>query len=154
MQSREADREILLSHAKHPLRVGELNSSEFTLIGQCKNPICGDAARVGVIEDSGLITKIRMQLSGCGISIASSSLMSEAVEGKSIREALSLFTDFNEALTQPLAAWPTSLQSLAALSHLKENPARIPCALIGWFAFKEAVLGSAKNAQPSDPPAH
>ena len=137
------DREILLKHAKHPLRVGD--TSLFARQGQCKNPLCGDLVSVGVELDGTMISKIQIQPTGCGISIASASLMTELIEGKPVAEALTLLRSFNEALlmtndeAKRVSDWPEELKILKPLSQLRENPTKVPCALIGWFAFKDAV---------------
>ena len=137
-------RELLLQHARHPLRTGPVEAHNHR--GSCKNPLCGDAVEVGLDLAGDIIKKIEIQTSGCGISIASSSLMTEMVEGQTIATALHLLKLFNEALTTPLVSatelsdhWPAELSLLRPLSRLRESPTRVPCALIGWYALKDAL---------------
>ena len=131
-------RELLLKHARHPSHAGD--PSSFTHRGTCKNPLCGDAVDVGVSVLDGRISQIQIQSSGCGISIASASLMTEMVEGQTINDTLSNLDLFNEALLASReAAWPERISALRPLSRLRESPTRVPCALIGWFALKDAL---------------
>ena len=140
-------RDVLLKHARHPLRSGD--TSNFARQGQCKNPLCGDFVAVGVELDGDKIAKIRIQPTGCGISIASASLMAELIEGRSAIEALALFRQFSESLvSKRLVEWPAELSILKPLARLRENPTKVPCALVGWFAFKDAVKSTA-TVRPS-----
>ena len=138
LDSEIASRDVLLKHAKHPLRSGD--TSKFVRQGQCKNPLCGDFVAVGVDLSGDRIARIRIQPTGCGISIASASLMTELIEGRSETDALALFRQFNEALvSNQKIEWPEELSLLKPLARLRENPTKVPCALVGWFAFKDAV---------------
>ena len=147
LDSEIVSRDVLLKHAKHPLRAGD--TSNFARQGQCKNPLCGDFVAVGVELNGDKIAKIRIQPTGCGISIASASLMSELIEGRSATEALALFRQLSEALvSKRVIEWPEELSLLKPLARLRENPTKVPCALVGWFAFKDAVKSTAA-ATPS-----
>ena len=132
-------REFLLSHARHPKRVGELADADG--VGQCHNPLCGDKIAVSLIVENSIVKKINILPSGCSISIASASLMSEMVEGKSIVEVETYIKDVNDNFipTAISKEWPTSLELLSPLKRIRENPLKIPCTLISWIAVKEAV---------------
>ena len=135
----DEDRELLLKHARHPSHAGDTRL--FAHHGECKNPLCGDAVLVGLdLDRKDRISKIQIQSSGCGISIASASLMTEIVDGLSREQALRKLEVFKEALVASAdSAWPADVASLAPLARLRESPTRVPCALIGWFALKDAL---------------
>lgn len=130
------ERDFLLKHARHPSHSGDVGA--FAHQGSCKNPLCGDAVSVGVELDGDRISHIRIQANGCGISVASASLMAERTEGLSVEDAMKDLAAFNEALTSA-GPWPERIESLKMLSRLRESPTRVPCALIGWYALKDAL---------------
>ncbi len=130
------DQEFLLKHARNPSHSGDTRS--LALQGSCKNPLCGDNVEVGIDLSEGAISQIRIQASGCGISTASASLMSEIVKGKTVGEAFSALDVFNNSLLSK-TDWPDEIALLKPFQRLRESPTRIPCALIGWFALKDAL---------------
>lgn len=137
--SQDAFREILLQHARHPKRVGELRDAHG--IGQCHNPLCGDKVSVSIITENGLIQKIRISPSGCSISIASASLMSDMIEGLKITEVLDCVANVKDNFSPASFKnpWPLNLSSISALKRIRENPLKIPCVLISWIALFEAI---------------
>jgi nitrogen fixation NifU-like protein len=132
-------REFLLKHARHPKRVGQLIDADGT--GHCHNPLCGDKITVTFMVKDQLLKNISILPSGCSISIASASLMTELVEGKSLVEVMDYITAVNENFTPSAIAhsWPELLKSLSPLKRIRENPLKIPCTLLCWFAIKKAV---------------
>lgn len=95
---------------------------------------------VGVTVIDGVIKSIDIRASGCGISTASASLMTEVVDGRSLEDALSSLELFNSSLLAPVSAgWPEQIALLKPFQRLRESPTRVPCALIGWFALKDAL---------------
>ena len=148
----DQDREILLAHARHPKRTGELHDANGS--GHCHNPMCGDKIHVAIIVDDNKIKNIRILPSGCSISIASASLMTELLEGLTIDETESIIKLVNDSFVPENRAelkdeWPVSLTILSPLKRIRENPLKVPCALISWVAVKDAVknykAGSAKT---------
>lgn len=143
MQSEvDYDREILLDHARHPKRTGEL--SDAHAYGQCHNPICGDKIKVAIIVTENRIKNIRILPSGCSISVASASLMAGMVEGLTIDETESMIKKVNETFVPPFLLvdgneWPENLSTLSPLKRMRESPLKIPCVLISWVAIKDAV---------------
>ena len=131
-------REILLEHARHPRRVGELSDAHGK--GTCNNPLCGDKIAVSLIIENDNIKSLRILPSGCSISTASASLMSELVEGKSVSDVLSHISHINEIFSPKNSnlAWPDSLELLSPLKRIRENPLKIPCVLISWIALQNA----------------
>lgn len=145
MSSDEEQRNILLEHARHPKRVGEINDAHGK--GQCHNPLCGDKVAVSFLTNNGILSSVKILPSGCSISTASASLMSEMIEGKTLKEVEDYITIVNENFSPANAhnEWPASLSLLSPLKRIRENPLKIPCVLISWIAVKEAL----KNYQNS-----
>ncbi len=133
-------KEILLDHARHPRRQGEIENCDAS--GECRNPICGDHVRVTLKFDiaGNKIEDVRILTSGCVISNASASLMTELLIGRT-RAGL---VDFIAKVTSTLSStqdqeWPNSLEMLTPFASLRTNPRKIPCALIAWYALKNSI---------------
>lgn len=133
-------KEILLDHARHPRRQGEIENCDAS--GECRNPMCGDHVRVTLKFDIAgkKIEDVRILTSGCVISNASASLMTELLIGKT-RESL---VDFIGKVTAILSStpdqeWPNSLDVLTPFASLRTNPRKIPCVLIAWYALKNSI---------------
>jgi nitrogen fixation NifU-like protein len=135
----DQQREILLQHARHPKRVGVLSDAHGS--GQCHNPLCGDKVSVSFITKEGIIQSIKIQPSGCSISTASASLMSEMIEGKTLVEVESTINEVQDNFSPAHSknAWPVNLLIISPLKRIKENPLKIPCVLISWIALKDAL---------------
>ena len=144
MQSSEVDvyREILLKHARYPMRTGELSDADGT--GKCHNPLCGDRISVTIIVDENTIRNIRIRPSGCSISVAGASLMAEMVEGLTIAETEAIIKLVIESLIPTPQKegddWPEKLSILSPLKRLRENTMKLPCVLISWVAVSDAIL--------------
>ncbi len=129
--------ELILDHSKSP--------RNFRAIPQCQrvaqgdNPICGDNYTVYVVLDGGVIRDMAFQGSGCAISKASASLMTEALKGKSIASAEALFGRVREMITQ--GHGDGSLEKLSALAGVHQFPARVKCAILPWHAAMAAMHG-------------
>ena len=138
-------RNILLEHARHPKRVGEIMDADGK--GQCHNPLCGDKISVSIVSKDGVLKSIKILPSGCSISTASASLMTDLLEGKNISEIEEFIAAVNEHFSPAKAhtEWPSKLKLLSPLKRIRENPLKIPCVLISWIALKEAL----KNSQTS-----
>lgn len=138
-------RNILLEHARHPKHVGDIIDADGK--GQCHNPLCGDKIAVSIMSKDGILQSVKILPSGCSISTASASLMTELIEGKKIKEVEEFITLINEhfspANTQK--EWSQNLKLISPLKRIRENPLKIPCVLISWIALKEAL----KNSQTS-----
>jgi len=139
---RELYREVILDHNRSPRNFGEIEGADRVVEGV--NPLCGDRMTLYVKLADGRIEDIKFKGSGCAISVASSSLMTERVKGASVEESLRLFTQIHEMLTGNGAA-PETLDKLAALSGVREYPARVKCASLGWHALKTALSGESDH---------
>ena len=139
----ELYREVILDHNRHPRNFGELEDADRIVEGV--NPLCGDKMTLYVKLNGERVEDIRFKGTGCAISVASSSLMTEKAKGESISELETLFDQVHDMLTvQDPEAGPDleQLDKLAALSGVREYPTRVKCASLAWHALKSAISGS------------
>ena len=131
---------IILDHNRRPRNYGEPASSSHRASG--RNPLCGDEVTVWMTVEDDVIAEVHFVGQGCAISKASSSLMTEAVRGKTRAQALALFDRVHDLLTgkaDPMAERKT-LGQIAALGGVSRFPIRVKCASLGWHAFRSALL--------------
>ena len=137
-------RQVILDHNRNPRNFGELPDATRVVAGV--NPLCGDKMTLYVKLDGGKIEDIRFKGTGCAISVASSSLMTERVKGTPVTAALELFDKIHDLLTAPEDQEPPAdLDKLAALAGVREYPSRVKCASLAWHALKSAVAEDASN---------
>lgn len=144
---RELYQEVILDHNRSPRNTGELEGATNDAEGY--NPLCGDRIHLYVDVEDGIVKDLRFTGSGCAISTASASLMTEAVKGKPLAEVERIFEKFHAMVTGQAAADPSldeDLDSLQALSGVKEFPVRVKCATLAWHTLHEALKGGAKVA--------
>ena len=135
---RELYRDLILDHARSPRRFGKLPSATHEAEGI--NPLCGDKLHIYLeIDDDGRINETAFEGSGCAISVASASLLTDDVTGLSSDEALARFEDVISALTGHDQTMDIDLGKLAALKGVREFPSRVKCATLAWHAMKSAV---------------
>src|SRR3984957_261764 len=136
MELNDLYRDVILDHNRRPRNFGALDPADASVEGF--NPMCGDRLTVRLKMAGDSISDIRFEGQGCAISTASSSVMTEAVKGKSRAEALSLFGRVHHLLTDD-AASSDELGKLAALSGVREFPARVKCASLCWHTLAAAL---------------
>lgn len=141
--------EILLDHYKRPRNFGPLAASDGDAEGH--NPLCGDRVEVHVKLDGDCLTEVRFEGSGCAISTASASMMTEAVRGKTRQEADALYERFHELVTGPAPADDESLGELASLGGVREFPMRVKCATLAWHTLRAALEGGARSVSTESP---
>jgi len=135
-------RQVILDHNRNPRNFGEIGDA--TRVISAVNPLCGDKLTLYVKLDDGTVSDIRFKGSGCAISVASSSLMTERVKGATISDALRLFEQIHDLLTGAHEHEPAEdLDKLAALGGVREYPSRVKCASLAWHALKAAVADDA-----------
>lgn len=140
----ELYREVILDHNRQPRNFGEIDDADRVVEGV--NPLCGDKLTLYVKLDGGTISDVRFKGTGCAISVASSSLMTERIKGKTVEESMRLFEEIHGMLTSDTGAEPPAdLEKLAALAGVREYPTRVKCASLAWQALKTALTGSAKE---------
>jgi nitrogen fixation NifU-like protein len=146
MQLDDLYRDVILDHNRRPRNFGGLEPADASVEGF--NPLCGDRLTVRLNLDGDQISDIRFEGQGCAISTASASLMTEAVKHKTRAEALLLFDRIHELLTDDAAPPAEELGKLAALSGVREYPARVKCASLCWHTLA-AALRAAGPQPPS-----
>jgi nitrogen fixation NifU-like protein len=146
MELNDLYRDVILDHNRRPRNFGGLDSADASVDGF--NPMCGDrlTLRLKLADDT--ISDIRFEGEGCAISTASASLMTEAVKGKSRADALKLFERVHQLLTDD-AAPADELGKLAALSGVREYPARVKCASLCWHTLASALKAADLKAVPA-----
>ncbi len=142
---RELYQEVILDHSKRPRNFGAL--ADATSHADGYNPLCGDRATIYVRLEGDRLQDLRFVGQGCSISTASASLMTEALKGKTLKEAERLFERFHELITaapdQAELHADSSLGKLAVFSGVCEFPVRVKCASLCWHTLKQALAGEA-----------
>ena len=133
--------EVILDHNRRPRNFRVIDPASRTQEGY--NPLCGDRLTLYVTLDGDRIADIAFQGSGCAISKASASLMTEALKGKTVAEARALFEQFHDMVTASAENAPPDLGKLAVLAGVREFPTRVKCASLAWHTMKAAVSDAA-----------
>ena len=141
MDLKELYRDVILDHNRRPRNFGRIEPCDAHAEGH--NPLCGDRLTLYVRLKDDRIEDIRFEGKGCAISTASASLMTEAVKGKDRRAFGELYGRIHSLLTQQDAVPDASLGKLAALSGVREFPARVKCASLCWHTLNAALERSA-----------
>ena len=138
MDLKDLYRDVIVDHNRNPRNFGKLEPADAHADGH--NPLCGDRLSVYVNLDGDRLREVKFNGSGCAISVASASLLTEAVKGKTRDEVKDLFEDMHALLTQQDAKVdPDKLGKLAALSGVREFPARVKCASLCWHTLNAAL---------------
>ncbi len=138
----ELYQEVILSHNKSPRNFRAMPDASQRQEGF--NPLCGDRITLYLRLDGGRVADVSFQGSGCAISTASASLMTEAVKGKTKAEAEALFSNFHHLVLRDGPADPNVLGKLRAFQGVGEFPARVKCATLCWHALEAALHGESK----------
>ena len=143
---RDLYRELILDHSRKPRHFGRLTDATHTADGI--NPLCGDKLRVYLKIDDGRIESSSFEGTGCAISVASASLLTDLVTGLSKQEALDCFAEITGRLTAPDTHTPqdigVNLDKIRALDGVREYPSRVKCATLAWHALSSAIHGQSK----------
>jgi nitrogen fixation protein NifU and related proteins len=132
--------DMILDHNRSPQNYGRLENANRRVEGS--NPLCGDQLTVWLRMDGDRIQDVAFEGSGCAISRASASLMTNAVKGKSRAEATILFERFRKLVTGTLGPSDSeTLGKLAVFSGVSGYPVRVKCASLSWHALKAALDG-------------
>ena len=131
-------RDVIVDHSKHP--------RNFRTLEACRkadgfNPLCGDRLTVYVQIDKGVIKDVSFEGLGCAIAIASASLMTESVKGKTVAEADALFARVERMIGASPDATLDELGDLSALAGVRRFPVRVKCATLPWHALRAAAAG-------------
>lgn len=130
-------REVILDHYRSPRNKGTL--AEYTAEVELSNPVCGDEITLYLKVVDNTIDEIRFEGRGCSISQASASMMTEAVKGKPVDEALKIISEFHGMMKGDITADQVELGDLEALQGVAKFPVRIKCALLSWEALQQGL---------------
>ncbi len=140
---RELYRELILDHARSPRHFGKLEGATHSADGI--NPLCGDKLKLYFrLDDDMRITDACFEGSGCAISVASASLLTDTVTGMTRAEATDFFHAVTDSLSGRTESAPIDLGKLRALQGVREYPSRVKCATLSWHAMN-AALNQDKN---------
>lgn len=147
---RELYQEIIIDHGRHPRNFGQLPEANHHKEGF--NPLCGDKVIIHVLENNGVIEKIMFEGVGCAISMASTSLMTEVLKGKTLTQLENIFSDFHELVTHspPSEHLKEKLGKLAVMGGVAEFPVRVKCATLCWHTLKAAILNDSEKVTTED----
>lgn len=133
----ELYQQMILDHNRRPRNFRVIESPSRTQEGY--NPLCGDRLTLYVTLDDDVVSDVAFQGSGCAISKASASLMTEALKGKTVDEARRLFDRFHQMITTPPDQPVEDMGKLSVLAGVREFPTRVKCASLAWHTMKTAV---------------
>lgn len=134
---RDLYQEVILDHNKRPRNFHALERPSHTAEGY--NPLCGDRLNLFVKVEGDVITEVGFQGSGCAISKASASLMTDAIKGRTLAEARQMFERFHRMVTTPPDAAVEDMGKLSVLAGVRAFPVRVKCASLAWHTLKAAL---------------
>lgn len=134
---RDLYQEVIIDHNRNPRNFSKLENCTHEAEGF--NPLCGDKLKLYLIIKNDLIEKINFEGSGCAISTASASLMTEHLLGKTVEDAEKMFKLFHDFMITDISAVDPLLGKLKVLAGVKEYPARVKCATLAWHALEAAL---------------
>lgn len=138
MDLKDLYRDVIVDHNRNPRNFGKLEPADVHADGH--NPLCGDRLTMYANLTDDRIADVKFEGSGCAISVSSASLLTEIVKGKTRAEVQALFDDVHALLTQHDANVDLGkLGKLAALSGVREFPARVKCASLCWHTLNAAL---------------
>jgi nitrogen fixation NifU-like protein len=141
---RELYQTTILDHGRKPRNFGKLETANRQAEGY--NPLCGDQLTLYLEVEDGVVKRAGFEGSGCAISTASASLLTEAVQGRTVEEVMALFERFHQLVAgevevDPLAGRDAGLGKLSVFSGVREFPMRVKCATLAWHAMRSALAG-------------
>jgi nitrogen fixation NifU-like protein len=137
---RELYQEVILDHHRRPRNFRKLDRANRIALGH--NPLCGDKISLYLTVDDGTVTDIAFEGSGCAISTASASMMTESLKGKTVAEAEALFARFHELVTGKPGTGGALLGKLEVFAGVREFPVRVKCATLAWHTLMAALHGN------------
>ena len=129
--------EVILDHNKRPRNFRTIEGASHHADGY--NPLCGDKLTLTLTIDRDSIVDVAFLGSGCAISKASASLMTDTLKGKSVAEARALFERFHRMITTPPDQSVEDMGKLSVLAGVREFPVRVKCASLAWHTMKAAL---------------
>lgn len=144
---RDLYQELILDHGRRPRNFGPLEGATHDAVGH--NPLCGDRITVYLLVDGDVVSGVSFEGQGCAISQASASLLTEAVKGKPVKSALSLFRKVTALVTgrdeDGALETEVELGKLAVFEGVRQYPMRVKCATLAWHTLHNALQGKAAD---------
>jgi nitrogen fixation NifU-like protein len=137
---RDLYQEVILDHGKRPRKFRRIENDAHHAEGY--NPLCGDKVTVYVDVRQGKVQDAAFEGSGCAISTASASVMTEVVKGHTAQEVEEMFNAFHSLVTGETGKAGADLGKLAVFSGVKEFPTRVKCATLAWHTLRAAIKGT------------
>lgn len=139
MQLDDLYRRVIMDHYKTPRNRGQFDSEDAVSV-ELNNPTCGDKITLQLQIVDGIVQNAKYTGDGCSISMSSASMMTDAVKGKTLEEALQIAEDFSGLMKgQPVEF---EYEDIEALSGVNKFPARIKCATLAWNALRKGIVQS------------
>jgi len=145
---RDLYQQVIVDHNKSPRNFGKLDDCNHEADGY--NPLCGDKLHIYLrVNAADTIEDVTFEGDGCAISVASASLMTDALKGKTVQESQAMFEQFQHMATADLSEAPDEkvLGKLAVLAGVREFPSRIKCATLCWHTLQAALKDAATPAK-------
>ncbi|MMZ45185.1 NifU-like protein [compost metagenome] len=136
MQLDDLYRRVIMDHYKNPRNRGRFEDDAVTV--DLNNPTCGDRISLQLKTKDGVVEDARFTGEGCSISMSSASMMTEAVKGKTIDQALGMASRFSSLMKGEVVEFD-DYEELEALSGVNKFPARIKCATLAWNALRKGI---------------
>ena len=131
-------RQVIMDHYKNPRNRGELNDTSFTI--DMNNPTCGDKIRLTIKVEKGIVVDAKFEGEGCSISMSSASMMTQAIKGKAIEDAIKYSKAFSDMMQgKDIDEYALDLGDIEALSGVCKFPARVNCAMLAWRAMDKGL---------------
>ncbi|WP_409271173.1 Fe-S cluster assembly sulfur transfer protein SufU [Neobacillus sp. SCS-31] len=136
-------RQVIMDHYKNPRNKGVIEDGSLTV--NMNNPTCGDRIQLTMNVEDGIVTNAKFEGEGCSISMSSASMMTQAIKGKKIDDALKLSKIFSDMMQGKDYDDDLDLGDIEALSGVSKFPARIKCATLAWKAMEKGLADATKE---------
>lgn len=130
-------RQVIMDHYKNPRNKGSLEDGSLTI--DMNNPTCGDRIHLTIKVEDGIVADAKFDGEGCSISMSSASMMTQAIKGKKIEDALKLSGIFSDMMLGKDYDDSIDLEDIEALQGVAKFPARIKCATLAWKAMEKGL---------------
>ncbi|MCH6268270.1 Fe-S cluster assembly sulfur transfer protein SufU [Neobacillus citreus] len=130
-------RRVIMDHYKNPRNRGVLEDGSHTI--NMNNPTCGDRIQLTLKVEDGIVVDAKQEGEGCSISMSSASMMTQAIKGKKIEDALKLSKIFSDMMQGKEVDDDIDLGDIEALQGVAKFPARIKCATLAWKAMEKSL---------------
>ncbi|WP_284141728.1 MULTISPECIES: Fe-S cluster assembly sulfur transfer protein SufU [unclassified Virgibacillus] len=133
-------RQVIMDHYKNPRNRGKIEGDVLTV--DMNNPTCGDRIQLQLKVEDGIVSDAKFDGEGCSISMSSASMMTQAIKGKKVEDALAMSKDFSNMMLGEEVEFE---DDIAALHGVSKFPARIKCATLAWKAMEKGVHEQEEN---------